>query len=289
MPDDDDDKKDGIYKVDTVPPPPGEGDAYSAPTKVGPMAAAVVEEMMHAAERKAAALLQRAEEQKASVRERTSTQPAPPLGPASRPAGARAQPGLPGRKPDPAPSPSTLDAAELVELDDGPPPRLYDDSDDEDNAATLLSKAAQAPVVMPIPRPARVPALDLPVPASKPAAAFPPTPAPTAAFPPTPSATSPQVPHAAPRDARKATPAMGFPPLVPTRAPGPPAPIPFALHAEPRSESLPPPFGPPGASGPFAPSNGGLTFLERPVAVYGALVIGFTLFFVGIALYLWAR
>jgi hypothetical protein len=43
---------DGVYKVQTVPPPSG-GDAYSAPTKVGPMTTALVEEMMHAAKQKA--------------------------------------------------------------------------------------------------------------------------------------------------------------------------------------------------------------------------------------------
>jgi hypothetical protein len=44
-----------IYRVDTVPPPPGEGDAYNAPTRVGAMAESVlIEEMIHAAESEAA-------------------------------------------------------------------------------------------------------------------------------------------------------------------------------------------------------------------------------------------
>jgi hypothetical protein len=38
----DEDASEGIYKVDTIPPPAGEDDAYSAPTKVGPMARAAV-------------------------------------------------------------------------------------------------------------------------------------------------------------------------------------------------------------------------------------------------------
>lgn len=40
------DDDDGIYRVDTVPPPQGESDAYNAPTRVGPMASALVEEML---------------------------------------------------------------------------------------------------------------------------------------------------------------------------------------------------------------------------------------------------
>jgi hypothetical protein len=47
-------EEDGIYRVDTIPPPEGEDDAYSAPTRVGPMAAAAVEKMMADAERHAA-------------------------------------------------------------------------------------------------------------------------------------------------------------------------------------------------------------------------------------------
>jgi hypothetical protein len=48
-----DDDAGGVYKVDTVPPPAGSGDAYSAPTKVGPMTSVLVQEMMHAAKAKA--------------------------------------------------------------------------------------------------------------------------------------------------------------------------------------------------------------------------------------------
>ncbi len=38
--------EDGIYKVDTVPPPDGEDDAYGAPTKVGPLTQAAIADMM---------------------------------------------------------------------------------------------------------------------------------------------------------------------------------------------------------------------------------------------------
>lgn len=36
----------GIHRCDTVPPPDGESDPYSAPTKVGPMARALVDKLM---------------------------------------------------------------------------------------------------------------------------------------------------------------------------------------------------------------------------------------------------
>jgi hypothetical protein len=41
----------GIYKVDTVPPPAGEDDAYSAPTRIGVMASAIVGELLAQGER----------------------------------------------------------------------------------------------------------------------------------------------------------------------------------------------------------------------------------------------
>jgi hypothetical protein len=72
----DDDKDEEIFKVETVPPPAGESDAYNAPTKVGPMAAAVVEEMLHASVRKAAELTQRSQDAKAAA-EGKGAAPAP--------------------------------------------------------------------------------------------------------------------------------------------------------------------------------------------------------------------
>jgi hypothetical protein len=41
---------DGVLRIDTVPPPEGEADAYNAPTRVGQMAAGVIAEMLLAAE-----------------------------------------------------------------------------------------------------------------------------------------------------------------------------------------------------------------------------------------------
>jgi len=43
---DDDDSDGAIHKMDTLPPPEGEDDAYNAATKVGPLARAAVEAMM---------------------------------------------------------------------------------------------------------------------------------------------------------------------------------------------------------------------------------------------------
>jgi hypothetical protein len=61
----DDDEK--LYRADTVPPPAGaEGeDAYNAPTKVGPMSAAI-QEMILAAEKKATEMQARANEKSAA-------------------------------------------------------------------------------------------------------------------------------------------------------------------------------------------------------------------------------
>lgn len=42
------DEKDELYRVDTVPPPAGENDAYNAPTKVGPMPLSVLDAMKKA-------------------------------------------------------------------------------------------------------------------------------------------------------------------------------------------------------------------------------------------------
>jgi hypothetical protein len=40
----------GIHRCDTVPPPDGETDAYNAPTKIGPMARGMVDQLMAQAE-----------------------------------------------------------------------------------------------------------------------------------------------------------------------------------------------------------------------------------------------
>ncbi len=48
---DDPDENDGIYRLQTVPPPDGESDVYNAPTKVGPMATSVIQELIEHAQK----------------------------------------------------------------------------------------------------------------------------------------------------------------------------------------------------------------------------------------------
>jgi hypothetical protein len=331
----DDEKDEGIYKVDTVPPPAGEGDAYNAPTRVGPMGAAVVEEMMHAAERKATELIQAAEEKKVSARQgRAASQPAPSssrsskgsFGPATQ-AGSPPKPGPPSKPgslskpggagvkagpaakaaassstssaeasqsqaaashpPEPDSVPYALADKDLIEEDDGAPPRIYDESDDEDNAATVLSKAAKAPSAQPVAHAPLTPTIPAPAGAAAPKPAFPAPPM----IPVVAGAEGADAARAAdgaavtapvsPDQPRQSTPPNSYAPRT-----GPSSPIPFALHstqsAEPHSLSFPPPFGSTGPADNPA-------FLERPFAVYVALVVGFTLFFVGVGVYLWAR
>jgi hypothetical protein len=58
----DDEKNSSLYRADTIPPPDGESDAYNAPTKVGPISAAAVAEMMKGAELKVAEVNARAKQ-----------------------------------------------------------------------------------------------------------------------------------------------------------------------------------------------------------------------------------
>ena len=184
----DDDNDEAIYRVETVPPPAGESDAYNAPTKVGPMAAAVVEEMMHAAVRKSTELSQRADEKRAAMeapgKATASAKPSAPVNsdaarahapvssasPASTkssdpvsvsrpPASTKTNAASPSKRPVPVQgSGYSFGASELVHdvpssppsKAVAPPPRVYDDEEEDDNAATMLSLAAKAPVVEPI-------------------------------------------------------------------------------------------------------------------------------------------
>ena len=157
----DDDKDDAIFKVDTVPPPAGEDNAYNAPTRVGAMAAAVVEEMMVASVRKANALTAAASEkaaasQKAAAAEASAAAAAdavndsdlvPEFTPAS-PGMSAPKPPQPGVMAKPPPVPQKSPVA---------PPRLYDEADQGEDAATLLGPSARAPVVAPFAPPPQAP------------------------------------------------------------------------------------------------------------------------------------
>jgi hypothetical protein len=51
-----DDDDGAIHRLDTVPPPDGAADPYNAPTRVGPMSDAAVDEMLQAAQARASTL-----------------------------------------------------------------------------------------------------------------------------------------------------------------------------------------------------------------------------------------
>lgn len=227
MPDDDD----SIHKVDTVPPPAGEEDAYSAPTRIGSMASAVVEEIFHAA--KAGA---EADDLEATGSHRTivdvgvpaSVPPpprlpsfvAPPLLPSrpptllpratlsSRPPASRPPTSRPPTSWAPAMLGPERPRSTLPPPASGPRhvPRVYDDDDvdDEDgDAVTLLSKSAKPPAPAAVDPPAS--------PAS--ASTAPPAPR-TPSAPPAPS-TPPAAPSAWPAGPRP--PAASAPaPIEPT-------------------------------------------------------------------------
>lgn len=140
----DDKKSEPIFKVDTVPPPPGESDAYNAPTRIGPMAAAVIGEMIVAAERAAA---ERAAQDRG--------------GPSARPpvvdnetSGVVAKDSVRERPPPPVPAAGLPPPA--------PVPRLYEENDED--AETRLSRSARPPVVAPQTETARFPFPPSPVP-----------------------------------------------------------------------------------------------------------------------------
>ena len=172
---------DEIFKVDTVPPPAGEDDPYNSPTRVGPMESSVVDEMIHASERKASELAALAKVKQSDHKNKVASSaeapssglaperafPAPPRPYIPRPHVSRPAaptPTPPMRTVSPAkPSSSTppssvgfpsATAPHALGVfssppDEGVPPRLYDDDDDE--AATLLGRGARAPLAIPQP------------------------------------------------------------------------------------------------------------------------------------------
>ncbi|HEY8075533.1 MAG TPA: hypothetical protein VIF62_15520 [Labilithrix sp.] len=118
-----DDEK--IFRVDTVPPPAGESDAYNAATKVGPVTSEAWAELIKEAneEGKASAAAKAASQPPASAKPPVSAKP--PSSGAAKP-----QPPRPAASAKPPPS----DTAEL--------PRAYDREED-DEAATLLHPKAR--------------------------------------------------------------------------------------------------------------------------------------------------
>jgi len=118
---DESEEKSEVHRVDTVPPPPGEDDAYSAPTRIGPLAEVAALELMRQAESAAS-----------GVASGTITSGSP-----SRPPSTSMKPPVPTRPPVSSNRPRMFASNQAVELgqdllvDETPPPRLYADEEDE--------------------------------------------------------------------------------------------------------------------------------------------------------------
>lgn len=194
------DAKDGepsIYKVDTVPPPAGDSDAYNAPTRVGPASIAEWADLVKRADDEGKKLAEEIENSPASARLKRP--------PASTPS-PTSSPGSSKRPVEPPP----------VEV-----PKIYsDDGEENEDAATLLrsdgpfsdfpaklaaaaASASAAPPAAPAPT-VKTPPMPTPVAVSAPPATAAPAPsfAPPQAMavaPPTPmfAPPSPSVPDAA--------------------------------------------------------------------------------------------
>lgn len=125
-----------LYRVETVPPPAGEDDAYSAPTKVGPLGDAFVANLMKEAEQRTTSLA-RKDEPKRDEGAKTPPQESAPV---SKRKGAE----------ESAPS-----SKEPVSAGGTPLPRVYDD--EEEDAATKLSPKATPPAIPQRPMALQVP------------------------------------------------------------------------------------------------------------------------------------
>jgi hypothetical protein len=149
MADEESDDEGSIFKVDTIPPPAGDGDAYNAPTKVGPVSAEAWVELIKQAD---------AEGKKAAEAETRRGD----SGPLSKPPVSRPQPASNPKPPasgnargasaSAAASSATNDAAPASKPSgEAPPaavPRLYENDDaDDSHAATMLSPNAKGSVV----------------------------------------------------------------------------------------------------------------------------------------------
>jgi hypothetical protein len=132
MPSDDrDDDASEIHRVDTVPPP-ADGDAYSAPTKVGPVTNEAWKELIRQANEEG----NRNEEAAAASQRSPSSAKAPfssrqPPISGSKPISSRA----PISSQAPSSSPSSTASEDI--------PRVYAEDDDEEAAATLLHHRAK--------------------------------------------------------------------------------------------------------------------------------------------------
>jgi hypothetical protein len=131
-----------IFKVDTVPPPDGDGDAYNAPTKVGPVSSEAWVELIRKAdaegERNAEADRQLAESGPSSKppiskSQAKATDAAPP---ASKPEATVKSAAPPAAAPPPPPAAAAGPANDDI-------PKVYNEESDESNMATLLHPRAK--------------------------------------------------------------------------------------------------------------------------------------------------
>jgi hypothetical protein len=132
MPSDDrDDDASEIHRVDTVPPP-ADGDAYSAPTKVGPVTNEAWKELIRQANEEG-----NRNEEAAAASQRSPSSARAPF--------SNRQPPISGSKPisSRAPlssqAPGSQSSAASEEI-----PRVYAEDDDEEAAATLLHHRAKS-------------------------------------------------------------------------------------------------------------------------------------------------
>jgi hypothetical protein len=169
-------EEDGIYKVDTVPPPDGEDDAYSAPTRVGVMPESLVAEIMHAAELKSAALREKKESQKraasasaasevlaspaaapqATASPASSSSSSSSSSPSSREvlvggSASRARASKPDHLPASASNAGVITDADLLLVESLPPPPRAHDVEEGDADAALGSAARPREVTAPLP------------------------------------------------------------------------------------------------------------------------------------------
>lgn len=128
MDDDASDPDANLYKVDTVPPPAGEGDAYSAPTRVGSMARDAIDQIFERT-RENASDTSDVERAYAAISQASGIRPTPSFG-----------------------GPRRESTGEIVSL--------WDRDDDEQLEATALSDRMQAALALEkIPGPPALPTL----------------------------------------------------------------------------------------------------------------------------------
>lgn len=139
MADEKTDDEGSIFKVDTVPPPAGDGDAYNAPTKVGPVSAEAWVELIKQAD----ATAKKAAEGQESL-EDAGPHSKPPI---SRQPGSVPKPTSGGATAASVASPTTNDAPASTPHSTEPPPgdipRVYDNEDSDEHAATMLNPNAK--------------------------------------------------------------------------------------------------------------------------------------------------